>query len=243
LARYGLANIERAVRYSMGLGIFFHIREWFAPPHPTWQSKASVNRVSQFLCKEQVRSPDGLRLNVGSASLRFDIRTLNLDIIIKEGVDIQGDLLYLPMKDESVDTIVCTGVLEHVADPYQAVKEIYRVMKFGGRVFIETPFMQTFHASPEDFYRWTSFGLRQLMNAFDILELHVVAGPASALAWLVQETMAMFFSFHKEILYKIGLRFFGWLATPLSWLDVLLERDPMAWRAASGYAVVAEKNQ
>jgi len=52
----------------------------------------------------------------------------------------------------------------------------------------------------------------------------------------------MLFSFNNVILYKIGLRIFGWLAVPLSWLDVLLERNPMAWRAASGYALVAVKN-
>ena len=47
--------------------------------------------------------------------------------------------------------------------------------------------------------------------------------------------------FNNQILYKSGLRIFGWLAVPLSWLDVLLEKNPMAWRAASGYALVAVK--
>jgi hypothetical protein len=133
--------------------------------------------------------------------------------------------------------------MEHISCPDQAVKEIYRVLKFGGRVFLETAFMQTVHASPKDFYRWTPDGLRQLMSTFDILELHVAAGPASALAWLVQESMAMLFSLHNKFLYKVGLRVFGWLVLPLSWLDVLLERNPMAWHAASGYAVVAVKSQ
>jgi SAM-dependent methyltransferase len=137
--------------------------------------------------------------------------------------------LHLPIKEESLDTVLCTGVLEHVSGPDRAVQEIYRVLKFEGRVFLETPFMQTVHASPKDFYRWTQDG--------------VVAGPASALAWLFQETLAMLFSFHNELLYKVGLRVFGWLAVPLSWLDILLERNPFAWHAASGYALVAVKRQ
>ncbi len=136
---------------------------------------------------------------------------------------------------------MCTGVLEHVADPRKALSEIYRVLKFGGRIFIETPFMQTVHASPEDFYRWTPDGLRQIMCAFEVIVIEVVAGPASALAWQFQETMAMLFSMNNEVLYKIGLRVFGWLAVPISWLDVLLERNPMAWQAASGFALLAEK--
>jgi hypothetical protein len=80
------------------------------------------------------------------------------------------------------------------------------------------------------------------MCAFDVRSVDVVAGPASALAWQFQETLAMLFSFNNEILHKIGLRIFGWLAVPLSWLDFFLERNPMAWRAASGYALVAVKN-
>jgi SAM-dependent methyltransferase len=160
-----------------------------------------------------------------------------------KGVDVQGDILHLPIKDKSVDTLLCTGVLEHVSEPDMAVQEIYRVLKFEGRVFLEAPFMQTVHAAPKDFCRWTPDGLRQLMTSFEILELKVAAGPASALAWLLQETLAMLFSFHNELLYKLGLRLFGWLAIPVSWLDILLERNPLAWHAASGYALVAVKRK
>ena len=227
----------------MASSIFFRLRRWLKPPHPTWQSKASRNRVVEFLQNEQIRSPEGLRLNVGSASRRFGIKTFNLDLFTGHEVDIQGDLLHLPIEDESVDTLLCTGVLEHVSEPDMAVQEIYRVLKFEGRVFLETTFMQTVHASPKDFYRWTPDGLRQLVGAFELLELHIVAGPASALAWLLQETFAMLFSFHNELLYKLGLRLFGWLAIPVSWLDVLLERNPAAWHAASGYALVAVKRK
>lgn len=147
----------------------------------------------------------------------------------------------LPLRSRSVHTIVCTGVLEHVSDPARAVGEMHRVLQTGGRVFVEVPFMQTVHASPKDFTRWTPDGLRCLMGHFEIREWHVVAGPASALAWMLQETLAMLFCFGSDMLYRIGLRVFGWCVVPVSWLDLLLERRPMAWRAASGYALVAEK--
>ncbi len=111
-----------------------------------------------------------------------------------------------------------------------------------GKVFLEIPFMQTIHAVPDDYFRWTPAGLRELMRVFDIKNIEIVAGPASGLAWQFQETMAMLFSFRNEMLYKAGLRIFGWLAVPVSWLDILLEKNPMAWRAASGFALVAQKN-
>lgn len=72
-------------------------------------------------------------------------------------------------------------------------------------------------------------------------ECQVAAGPVSALAWQVQQTMAMLFSFRSDVLYRVGLRVYGWLVVPLSWLGMVLERHPMAWHAASAYAIVAVK--
>jgi SAM-dependent methyltransferase len=225
----------------MKLSIFSWFRKCIHSPHPTFQSKDSRNRILKFLSEEQLRTPDGVRLNVGSGARRFNFNVYNLDLFFADEIDIQGDLLHLPIKDKAVDTILCTGVLEHASDPYRAVAEIYRVLKSNGKAFFETPFIQTIHAAPEDYFRWTPEGLKKIMCAFEITKVDVVAGPASALAWQFQETMAMLFSFNNEILYKIGIRIFGWLAIPISWLDLLLEKNSMAWRAASGYALVAVK--
>lgn len=226
----------------MELKIFTWLSKYIYPPHPTFQSRHSRNRVSDFLAEEQTRNPNGIRLNVGSGNRVFNSDVLNLDLSLSNKIDIQADLLNLPIKDKSIDTIVCTGVLEHVSDPSVAVDEIYRALKNNGKVFLEAPFIQTVHAAPDDYSRWTPEGLKRLLCAFDISRINVVAGPASALAWQFQETMAMAFSFNKQILYKIGLRIFGLMAIPISWLDILLEKNAMAWRAASGYAVIAVKS-
>jgi len=192
--------------------------------------------------QERLQSPRGIILNLGSGARRFGHKTLNLDLFSAEGVDIQADVLRLPLKDESVEAIVCTGVLEHVCDPRQAVQEMCRVLKPGGRSYLEVPFMQTFHASPGDYFRWTAAGLQQLLRPLCIIESQVTAGPASALAWVFQETMAMLFSLRSDLLYRIGLRVFGYLALPLSWLDIALEGHPLARQAASGFSVLTVKS-
>ena len=210
--------------------------------HPTWQSHRSRGRAAQFLLREESRAPGGLRLNIGSASRRYSVPTVNLDLAADAEVDIQADAVDLPFKNNTVDSVVCTGVLEHVIDPGQAVREIFRVLKSGGGAFFEVPFMQTRHAAPGDFSRWTPEGIRQLLREFQILELRVAAGPASALAWLFQESMALLFSFRSPLLYKIGLRIFGYIAFPISWLDFFLEDHPLAYQGACGFAVVAVKS-
>jgi SAM-dependent methyltransferase len=196
----------------------------------------------EFLKQERLRSPGGIILNLGSGTRRLGRNTLNLDRFNVEGIDIQADVLHLPIKAESVEAIVCTGVLEHVHSPQLAVQEICRVLKPGGRSYFELPFMQTFHASPDDFFRWTAAGLQHLLRPLRIIESQVTAGPATALAWVFQETMAMLFSLRSDTLYRIGLRVFGYLALPLSWMDTLLEGHPLARQAASGFAVMALKS-
>lgn len=210
-------------------------------PHPTWQSRESKNRVYSFLFSEKKRRNVCVLLNVGSASRRLSAGCINIDFLLADEVDVRGDLLALPVKSGSVHAVVCTGVLEHVRDARQAVKEIHRILKNRGRAFIETPFIQTVHASPADYYRWTTDGLRQLMSDFHVHEINITAGPATALAWNFQQTMAMLFSLNSLFLYKLGLRFFGWIAIPISWMDVLLERHAMASQAASGFSIIVEK--
>jgi SAM-dependent methyltransferase len=197
----------------------------------------------RFLDEESKRVPGGWCLNLGSAARVIAAQAVNIDLRIFKNVDIQADIARLPIRSQTIDTIVCTGVLEHVSDCRRAIAEMARVLKPGGRFFLETAFMQTVHGSPQDYYRWTPEGLKRLIRPMKLRKLGVVAGPASALAWVFQEVMAMLLSFHSDLLYRVNLRLFGWLAVTISWFDILLERHPMAAKAASGFSLVAEKKR
>jgi glycosyltransferase involved in cell wall biosynthesis len=81
----------------------------------------------------------------------------------------------------SFDWIVCTEVLEHVLDPFAAVREIYRLLKPGGHVFITTPFNFRIHGPLPDCWRFTEHGLRALLKDFSIVSLDPVETEARAL--------------------------------------------------------------
>jgi len=217
------------------------LRTLLAPPHPTFRSRKSKAEGNLFVRKVLAELPQATIVNLGSACVRLHPQVINLDLFVGKEVDIQGNLLALPFVDASLDAIVCNGVLEHVENPYLAIEEMKRVLKQGGEAYIEIPWMQGVHASPRDFQRWTPEGLHCLFSGMDILWIRVSSGPASALAWMFQETLAMLFSFGSSFLYKVGLRIFGWLAIPLSWFDIFLERNPQAWRIASGYMLLVKK--
>jgi ubiquinone/menaquinone biosynthesis C-methylase UbiE len=61
----------------------------------------------------------------------------------------------LPFKSNTFDGVVAQAVLEHVVDPYRCAEEIHHVLRNGGVVYAETPFMQQVHGGAYDFTRFT----------------------------------------------------------------------------------------
>lgn len=53
------------------------------------------------------------------------------------------DLQHCSFADERFDLVLSSDVMEHIADPYQAHREIYRILKKGGRHIFTAPFYQT----------------------------------------------------------------------------------------------------
>jgi SAM-dependent methyltransferase len=96
-----------------------------------------------------------------------------------------ADAHRIPVASESVDAVLIQAVLEHVLDPGQVVGEIQRVLRNGGLVYAETPFLQQVHAGPYDFVRYTSSGHRYLFRAFEEIAAGPVAGPGTQLLWSI----------------------------------------------------------
>lgn len=74
-----------------------------------------------------------------------------------------------PFRSNSFDGIGCFAVLEHVTDPWAVVAEIHRILRPGGRCFIDWPFLQPVHGYPSHYYNATRQGLeRMFADKFDI---------------------------------------------------------------------------
>lgn len=82
--------------------------------------------------------------------------------------DIVGSAEELPFPDEIYDTVVCTEVLEHVADPLRALKEMRRVLKPEGTLILTTPMYWPRHEVPYDFFRYPYDGLLALVKESDL---------------------------------------------------------------------------
>lgn len=85
------------------------------------------------------------------------------------------------LQDNTYDYIVCTEVLEHTLRPWDAVNEIYRILKPGGILFATTPFDFRIHGPLPDCWRFTEHGLRSLFHQYTNLEIYSLTNPERAL--------------------------------------------------------------
>lgn len=166
---------------------------------------------------------------------------INLEIAPLDIVDIVGVGEQLPLQARTFDAVVIQAVLEHVRYPREVVSEIQRVLKPGGFVYAEIPFLQAFHAGPGDYRRFTIQGIKVLFEDFEPVLARVCAGPTSTLMNIVINYLALALSFGNLLVFKLFFRIFGWLLFPFKYLDFLLVRSPIAHILASGVSFLGRK--
>jgi SAM-dependent methyltransferase len=97
------------------------------------------------------------------------------------GLDIEGrnrhadrsyDGKVFPFNDGEFDAVLTSEALEHVFNPDEFLSEINRVLRDGGVLLLTVPFVWDEHEQPFDYARYSSFGLRHLLerHGFEIIE-------------------------------------------------------------------------
>lgn len=150
-----------------------------------------------------------------------------------------------PIKINSslADTIVSLSVLEHLYEPQIMLTEAYRILKNDGYLILQVPFQWWLHEAPHDYYRYTPYGLKYLLEkaGFD----SIIVLPSSGLF----TTLALKFNYFtarytkgKSMLNKI-IKFFLipiWFANQLC--SPILDKLDKNWELeSSGFWIVARK--
>ena len=112
-----------------------------------------------------------------------------VDINGETSPDIVADAHNLPIPDNSADGVISNSVLEHMYNPFQAVSEIHRILKPGGKAFIYVPFIHAYHGGEKkggpDYWRFSKDGLRYLFREFSAVEICPVAGHFETMSYLL----------------------------------------------------------
>jgi glycosyltransferase involved in cell wall biosynthesis/SAM-dependent methyltransferase len=136
---------------------------------------------------------DGLILNLsaGGTAKRFD-NVVEAEASVFRHTDLLADAHRLPFADCAFDAVIVLNALEHYRDPKCVARELFRVLKPGGRVLIRTAFLQPLHEKPWHFYNCTRYGLEEWFKEFETEELHVSDNfsPAHSISWLASECEA-----------------------------------------------------
>lgn len=191
--------------------------------------------------RDHIRGKEGTFVSLGSGNDVVDEAVVNVDVFAYDHVDIVSDIGRLPFQDDSVDLVMSVSVLEHVPDPQGVIEEIFRVLRPGGLVYTDVPFVVGYHASPRDFNRWTHEGVLRLHHRFETIRVVNNGGPTSALLWVFQEWVAVLLSFGSRRLHVL-IYVLAMLTTfPLKFLDVALKHTPLAKHISSCFIYIGRK--
>lgn len=185
----------------------------------------------------------GKGLNIGAGYTSFGPDILNMEMEDGPGIDITGSALELPMEDETLDLVISQEVLEHLPDPLLAVQEIHRVLRPGGKAYIQIPFMIGYHPCPDDYWRFTTSGLKQLAEraGLNVIQTGITVGAGTGFYRIAVEFFATLFSIPLHRLYRPLKAGFSLLLYPIKWLDGIMRFSPEAHRIAGGFYVILQK--
>lgn len=153
--------------------------------------------LSHPICPEAqavIDAADGLVLNLSAGgSLRWNPKVVELEAGIFRNTDILADAHRLPFANGAFAAVVALNAFEHYLDPFQAAREIARVLRPGGVVFVHTAFLQPLHESPRHFYNATRFGILKWFSDFSTDQLRVSENfnPVNTVAWIAAEAERM----------------------------------------------------
>jgi SAM-dependent methyltransferase len=200
------------------------------PPNP-FRMDPELDALVLRLCLE-VR-PGSRVLNLGARATTYPGPVVNLDLEAFPGVHVCGDGAKLPFGNRTFSVVLLRGVLEHVRLPEAVMLEVERVLEPRGQVYVEVPFLQPFHASPEDHRRFTLPGLRAFLAGFEEVRSGVQIGPLSALAWTLPESVSSLLAFGSPSAYRLVRIALGWSTFWLKYLDRLVVPGPFVAHSAS----------
>ncbi len=147
---------------------------------------------------------------------------LKMDIKHGPNIDVVGSADNIPFPDQHFDSVVATQVFEHLSDFEKAAGEVSRILKSGGIFLITVPQWGELHSEPHDYWRFTNFGLVELLgrNGFSVVLCTPVGGFFSMIAQVKIRYLIDRFHLHDHLLWgRLSSKLFFVYGIFMAWLD------------------------
>ncbi len=186
-------------------------------------------------------------LNLGSGIGQFDhylskdVTMFNVDIdSSKKNLHVIADAHFLPFKSDYLDIVYSIAVLEHVRRPWVVADEIFRVLRPGGHVVLELPFLNVIH-DEADYFRFTDRGIRCLFDSsrFDVVFEQVSSGGGSFLSVFLLEYFKQFVpTRYLKSFWRLTMRYFTCL---FKYLDMAIDSSNNMRITANSFSFIGRK--
>ena len=177
------------------------------------------DRLLHYIKKIQ-HKPKAVILDIGAGHKNWD-NVIPLDLYNYSGVEICSAADKLPFLNNSVDMIISQCAIEHIKNGVKALKEMERVLKPEGIIFVEAPFIYPYHPEPFDLRRWSCEGLDDAFENCICVESGGKNGPFSTLFVILTSFFSGVFSFGNYPLYLVLQILFQWIFLPLMIVDYI----------------------
>jgi SAM-dependent methyltransferase len=125
---------------------------------------------------ERCSEVGGMVLDCGSGYKAASFpNVVQMEIVRYPAVDVLAVNQQLPFVDNAFDAVFSLDVLEHVNDPFSCAQEICRVLRPGGYLYLDLPFLQAEHGYPDHYFNATRSGLLRLFSDLEPVSHHVPA--------------------------------------------------------------------
>ena len=213
-----------------GLGLWVSRTFW-----STYRNPGPVVRALDNVLEPLAAGQRGL--NVGAGERRAHPALITVDVARSPAIDCVADARRLPFQDRAFLVVISQEALEHIPDPFRAVREMGRVLKHSGRLLLQTPFVLGYHPDPEDYWRFTAAGVRGLFEqaGLECERVEPAYGAGTGLNRILVEFGAGLAARVLGPAYRPAKGFLAIAFFPLKWLDRWLGKGDLSDRIAGGF--------
>jgi SAM-dependent methyltransferase len=134
------------------------VNKRFGYPHIAARDRflAEANQPGNTCLQIGVKESEGAKRGPNWVSVdKFDTRPF---------IDYNYDITDMAFADNTFDFACAISILEHLPTPWAAIKELHRVLKPGGKIWLSIPMTYPYHEDPKDYWRASPDGMRIWMQ-------------------------------------------------------------------------------